>query len=423
MNKRLLTSSPDFVIRSPRTADEIETYFRLNAETFRPDEDLVLVASRRRRLIIRDPDYHLIHLRSAFYGKAYVGSCRIQERWLCLESTRLHVGCIGGVVTHPDYRHQGVATALMQDAFAYARRQQYDLLLLHGIPDYYKQHGYIDVCEDMPQHAISRALIPGLFSDMRIVRLADLHDAPILLALYQEHYGASMYTFAPTRTLERQAHYLENWFQENIPLLALNAEGKAEGYLLLSRRRGRLYAYEAAANTWPAMLALLQHQNHLLEAEAEAPPEMCWPLPPSDATYYLLADHLPVRSEMNSYPDGGWMARIVSLSTLIQSLLPLWQYRWQKQYYEWAGIITLAVDEQTCSLELSPRSIRLVSHLSIEGQQVRLSQQIFTQLVFGFRPVAWAATQNEQYIPAELIPVLDILLPLKQSWIAGSDYF
>src|SRR5215471_16168276 len=119
MNK--LTASPDFIIRSPKTAEEIEHYFRLNAETFRPDEDTVLVASRRRRMVELDPDFQLIQLKSAFYGKAHVGSYRIQERLLCVESSRLRIGCIGGVVTDQDYRHQRIATALMDDAFTYAQ--------------------------------------------------------------------------------------------------------------------------------------------------------------------------------------------------------------------------------------------------------------------------------------------------------------
>ena len=117
-----LTASPDFVIRSTETAEEIAHYFRLNAKIFRPDEDTALVASLRRRFIENDPDFQMIQLRSAFYGKTYVGSYRIQERSMCVELSRLRIGCIGGVVTDQDYRHQGVATAMMQDAFAYAQR-------------------------------------------------------------------------------------------------------------------------------------------------------------------------------------------------------------------------------------------------------------------------------------------------------------
>ena len=129
-----LTASPDFVIRPPETAEEIGHYFRLNAETFRPYEDTVLVASRRRRFIEQDPDFQLIQLRSAFYGKTYVGSYRVQERWLSVESSRLLIGCIGGVVTDQDFRHQGVARAMMQDALAFAQNRQYSFLLLDGIP-------------------------------------------------------------------------------------------------------------------------------------------------------------------------------------------------------------------------------------------------------------------------------------------------
>ena len=418
-----LTASPDFVIRSPETAEEIEQYFRLNAETFRPDEDTVLVASRRRRMIELDPDVQLIQVRSAFYGKTSVGSCRMQERWLCLESSRLRIGCIGGVVTHQDYRHQGIATALMHDALASAHHRQYSFLLLHGIPDYYQQHGFIDVIEDMPQHAIGRALIANQPSERCFVRVAELPDAVTLLALYMEHNQASMCTFAPTRTVARQVHYLKHWFEDHLPLLAFNEEGKPEGYVLLSKRRGEHYAYEVAANTWPAVLALLHYQNTLYEGELQSQAEVYWPLPLTDATYYFLTDHLPVRSELETFPDGGWMARMVSFSGLVQSLLPLWQDHWHKQHVEWTGVVVLAVDDERCTLELTPSLVRLVDRPARKVQEVNFSQQVFTQLVFGFRPVTWAAKQTGQHVPGELIPILDVLFPHKQSWIAGSDYF
>jgi predicted N-acetyltransferase YhbS len=418
-----LTSSPDFLIRSPETAEEIEYYFRLNAATFRPDEDTVLVASRRRRFIEDDPDFQLIQLRSAFYRKTYVGSYRVQERWLCVKSSRLRIGCIGGVVTDQDYRHQGVATAMMQDAFAFAQNRQYSFLLLDGIPGYYQQHGFIDVIEDMPQHAVGRALIPDQPSEQCFVRVAELSDAAHLLALYMEHNRASMCTFAPTRTAERQVHYLKNWPEDHIPLLAFNKDGKPEGYLLLSSRRVQFEAFEVMANTWPAVLALMHYQNTLHAGELASQTEVSWPLPLTDTTSYLLADHLPLRSEINTIPDGGWMACMVSFSAVVQSLLPLWQGRWQKQQCEWTGVFALVVDAESCTLELSPSRMRQVDRLSVEEQEVRFSQQVFTQLVFGFRPVSWAAIQEGQHVPDELVPILDVLFPHKQSWIAGSDYF
>ncbi|HWZ19963.1 MAG TPA: GNAT family N-acetyltransferase [Ktedonobacteraceae bacterium] len=418
-----LTASADFVIRSPQTAEEIEHYFRLNAETFRPDEDTVLVASRRRRFIEYDPDFQMIQLRSTFYGKTYVGSYRIQERWLCVESSRLSIGCIGGVVIDQDYRHQGVATAMMQDALAFAQNRQYSFLLLDGIPDYYQQHGFIDVIEDMPQHAVRRELIPDQPSEQCFVRVAELSDAAHLLALYVEHNRDSICTFAPSRTAARQVHYLKNWPEEHLPLLAFNKDGKLEGYLLLSSRRGQFEAFEVAANTWPAVLALLHYQNTLNAGELASQTEVSWPLPLTDITSNLLADHLPLRSEINIIPDGGWMARMVSFSAVVQTLLPLWEERWLKHQSEWTGVLALVVDEERCTLELTSSTINRFDRLIGEEQEVRFSQQVFTQLVFGFRPVTWAAIQAGQRVPDELVPILDVLFPHKQSWIAGSDYF
>jgi hypothetical protein len=279
------------------------------------------------------------------------------------------------------------------------------------------------VMEDMPQHAIGRVLIPDRSPEKYVVREAELSDAAALLALYAEHYSASMCTFAPTRTIARQAHYLKNWFEDHLPLIAFNEAGKPEGYLLLSRKSGQYVAYEVAAATWPAILALLHYQNTLHTGAFAYQTEVYWPLPLSDGTYYLLADHLPIRSEIETYPAGGWMARLVSFSTLVKSLLPVWRDRWQKHHSEWTGVLVLVVDDEKCTLELSPSSIRLVDRLSSEGQEARFSQQVFTQLVFSFRPVTWAAVQDGQHIPDELIPIIDVLFPHKQSWIAGSDYF
>jgi predicted N-acetyltransferase YhbS len=418
-----LIASPDFIIRSPETAEEIEYYFRLNAKTFRPDEYTILVASRRRRFIENDPDFQMLQLRSAFYGKAYVGSYGIQERWLCVESSRLRIGCIGGVVTDQDYRHRGVATAMMQDAIAFAQKRQYSFLLLHGIPDYYQQHGFIDVIEDLPIHVIKHALIPDRPSEKCVVRIAESSDALPLLALYKEHHSTSLCTFAPTRTVERQVHYLKNWPEDHLPLLVVDEEGTPEGYALLSKRGECYEAFEVAANTWPAVFVLLQYQNTLHVGELMSQTEVSWPLPPTDMTYYLLADHLPMRSEIHTIPDGGWMARMVSFSAVVQSLLSLWQVRWQRHHIEWTGALALVVDDERCTLEFSPSSVRLFDRLSEEEQEVRFSQQVFTQLVFGFRPVTWAAMQAGQHVPDELVSILDVLFPHKQSWIAGSDYF
>src|SRR5260370_40055169 len=147
---------------------------------------------------------------------------------------------------------------------------------------------------------------------------------------------------------------------------------------MLSRRQNRVFAYEVVAETWRATLALLQYHSHLLDEEAEAPGELWWALPPTDSTFYLLADHLPVRSELISYPNRGWMARPAHLLTLLQSLLPLWQEYWQQRprTMDWTGTLGLTIDDDRCFLEVVPIDLQLVSDPCFSPQSVRLTRQM-----------------------------------------------
>jgi hypothetical protein len=67
-------------------------------------------------------------------------------------------------------------------------------------------------------------------------------------------------------------------------------------------------------------------------------------------------------------------------------------------------------------------SNRLYS-LSSEKQKVRFGLQVFMQLVFGFHSVTWAVKQAGQYVPGELVLILDVLFHYKHNRIVGSDYF
>jgi GNAT superfamily N-acetyltransferase len=417
-------------IRSVQMPTEIEARFRLNAQVFRPDEDPERVAAQRQRFLVQKPDFRLEQLRGAFVDDGtLVGGYNLLERTMCLGPARLRTGCINGVMTHPDYRHQGIASALMHDAINIAERKHYALLFLHGIGNFYQQFGYTDVLEDTPHHFLNRQQLPDPTLQACVVRAATAEDVPAILACYQRHYSPYLGSFAPLRTHQRQAHVLFNWFevQDGIkPLVAVDAEQKLQGYLLLSRRRGRLlYAYEVAADTWSAALALLHAHSQLLDAEPNPPTELDWPLPPTDPTFYLLAQHLPVRSQQFAIPNAGWMARPAYLPTLLQSLLPLWQQHWQERsrLIDWSGTFALTIDDHTNFLEITPAGIQFIDRPSSSPLHITLSSSIFTQLIFAFRPISWVQAQREQRIPEELVPILNVLFPSGQAWIAGSDYF
>src|SRR5258708_38176414 len=104
--------------------------------------------------------------------------------------THVLTGCIGGVVADPRYRMQGVATAMLQDAVAFAEARGHSLLLLDGIPNFYHRFGFVDVF-DRSDHAIPRDGIPHDPPDGYTVRPATERDMRIFLDLYGRPYRAS----------------------------------------------------------------------------------------------------------------------------------------------------------------------------------------------------------------------------------------
>jgi predicted N-acetyltransferase YhbS len=436
-------STLPIVVRPFETAAERNAYYLVASRAFNielPEGEYENAAARRRQRAESLPGYDPNNLRGAFRGSTFLGGYRIQERWLQVGTARLLTCCIGSVATHPDYRMQGVASALMQDAIAYAQSRGHALLLLDGIAHFYHRFGYTDVF-DLTDHTINRALVLAQPPSSVRVRLATLDDAPALLELYQRHYGP--YTGSFARTLAQQQYLQDAWLTLGFSmLLALGPDGQPCGYLLVYGEPDQSYALEAAADSWPAALALLQSQAHLLDALPEPEAELYWRLPPDAPTFYLLADHLDVqdtsawesaargwsvRSQTYQHPDAGWMARVASLPALAQAMLPEWQGRWRRSAARWTSALTLVIDSEAstevCALEVDSDGIRLLSEPPAHAQPVILSQQVLTRLVFGYRPISWAASQPNQSIPAELLPVLDTLFPPGHACIAGSDDF
>jgi hypothetical protein len=93
------------------------------------------------------------------------------------------------------------------------------------------------------------------------------------------------------------------------------------------------------------------------------------------------------------------MARGFILSSS-QSLLPLCLDRWQKQQSGWTGVRLSWIGR--CTLELSPSRLRQVDRLSKMCKKRDSASKSSTQLVFGFRPVSWAAIQVGQHVLMDL---------------------
>lgn len=427
----------DIIVRPLQSGVEIDAYGRLAVEAFWGTPDIEAAVRRRLQLQQSMPEFDPIQQRGAFRDDTLLGGYEIYERHMHIGESHVLTGCIGAVVASPRSRMQGVATTMLRDAIAFATVRGHALLLLDGIPNFYHRFGFVDVF-DRTDHAIRLDTIPQDSPTGYTVEPATARNAPILLDLYERHYLA--YTGSFTRTLAQQQWRL-HFTEDNPRLLAFAPNGNAEGYLIPSRRADKSLAVEVAANTWPAALALLQAHARLVAASPEPSDHIYWPLPPNSTTSYLLADHLtlpsipsdmdPVRAwaargETYALRPAGWMARLVSLRRLLQQLTPELNRRWYRARASWVGPFTLTVGDETCALDLRDDSVALLDTLPENAPAVTITQQAFTQLLFGYRPITYIADRMAEagrHIPAALLPALEILFPPNNPWIPGTDAF
>lgn len=428
-----LTASPDFTVRPMTERDERRIYRRLAHITFNHPANIEAATERRMDFAEQQAAFRPELTRGAFLGNTFLGGYNIAERKLCISpscSSRLLTTCIGAVVTLPEYRQQGVAVAMLHDAIAFAQTHKHALLLLHGIPDFYHRFGFVDVLEDI-EHTVSRQLIEAQPVSPYTVREATLDDAPVLLDMYQRHYGS--YTGSFERDETYQKHHLR--YRSSVtPVLALDTHNTPQGYMLLFRRENDYDAYEVAANDWSATLALLQHHLNINIQLNNDYNETSWPLPLDSHTFYVLADNIHTVTHISHKPNAGWMARVGNVSTLIEAMIPAWKTHWLHRPHalEWSGTLGISIDDTGYSgishflLGLDATGVYLLDQMTSTthaAHTVRVSQQIFMQLLFGHRPVSWAARQIGQHIPENIQPVLDALFSTGNGFIPGSDAF
>jgi hypothetical protein len=299
----------------------------------------------------------------------------------------------------------------MCDAEEMARQQGLGLLLLHGIGNFYQRFGYTNIADLTYLHMKLEDIDTLPKSGCR-VRRAAMDDVDVLLALYGRHQGY----FPRSRALQREL--LHQRAPDELPVLAFDQCGIAYGYLLPPDQKHPRHVPEAGADTWEVAVALLQYHAELVRAKSEQADSIVWSVGRQSQLYYLLADHIQLESMSRSIPNAEWMARIGSLPDLFAALLP----DWQASVDEHPAELRWNIGEAAVEVRRKHRTL-FCGPVTRGAQTIRLSQEIFTRLLFGYRPVAWAARQPGQDIPPALTSLVEQLFWSNHLFVPKSDEF
>ncbi len=276
--------SADIVVRPPASEREFDAFFRLAAAHFVRDVPTSVAAADLRRHVTTAPGADPAGVRVAFRDGACLGGYLIEPRVMRIGRARLPAGGVGCVITHPDHRRQGVATALMRDAAAFARERGLVVLVLNGLANFYRQFGYVDVF-DPTVHVVRRADALEAPSGSYHVRAATADDASALVDLYDRHYGPHPGSFvhAPDRqafeirasaSIDPGLYRQADGAPHHPPVVSVDAEGTPRGYLVATWGSLRAFGNEMAADDPAAALALVRWRAALMAAMDPAPAEI-----------------------------------------------------------------------------------------------------------------------------------------------------
>ena len=416
-------------VRPLASEAERERYYLLADQAFNsePSEaDAHEWAAFTRSLEEYDPTME----RGAFRDETLLGGYVIFPRQVRIGNALVPTGCIASVVTDPDQRLGGVATTFLHDADAFARQRGDALILLDGIPHFYHHFDYIKVT-DASEVVLARAALADLPLSDVVVRPATQADVSALHALYHVAYRATTGSFA--RTERQQSEKLTRRI-ENPPFVAVQPDGTFSGYLSTREDAPRNRAFEVIATDAATISALLRFHHDLAPEE-----DLEWILPLHTPLYYWLHDHLTipgyerhtdprfisaVTTRISHQNDTAWMAKIADLGALQTALLPEWQRRWAAAQPGWRGTLAITVGDQgTVTFTADAQGIGLGVATPAPDLAVRVTAGQFTQLVFGYRPVAWLAEQIDAEGSAAALPLLNVLFPMSWPLIPSSDGF
>ncbi len=417
------------ILRTP-THDELPTVWEVLCGAFGEGP-----RERFRRQIWEDSTFALEQIRIAEVDGKIVSHVWVAERPIFYRGQAvLPMGGIGGVGTLPEYRQQGLATSLLQDAIAYMERKGHAVsMLFTGINPFYAKLGWADFPQWHFRLTVRRVQDESQLPDGYKVRPCDLDkDLPALQRLYRQHIQALQLSLPHARP---DAFWLDG-HPQHLGLRPSHVVTKGSG----TGDEGRAVAYACAVTTEkgvrlsefafdPDHPSALRALATALACEAKADDKegivegiTSW-LHPLTQTLSALTDGT-LQHEIAEY----MMLRVVNLRRCLEAAQPLMEadVRTAKANNLMGSFcFQLQQPEQAVTLEVRDGKVA-VRDTDVAERTLVVTPRQFFLLFFGAAPVPqWRhlLAQKGDALREEQVALLSLLFPSHPTVYWGGDHF
>jgi len=347
------------------------------------------------------PGFRASMLRVAEYRNRIISRVLIEQFTLRYGSVDFKMAGIGNMQTEFRFRGAGYGEQVMQDALAYIREQGAHLAVLNDTTGrYFQRFGFGPV---WPTYRVrlNTAQSIGLDAPSGVrVRQANYPDIPAMARLYDTYWGARVTVSRPPDLWRWRAHHT-GW----LVWVAVDAADTVIGYFAAPDAASDLA--EIVTSRADGAVALLQAMGQMHYEAGHT--SFAWLLPPDDVLLAFVRELVDLELEATYQANGGWMARLMDVSGLLEMLKP-----------------ELHAQGKTFIPDFNPRTLRLdydadTIHIVLGAQSVQLGYRDFIQVMFAsLTPEALGLREG---LDADGIQQLKTLFPPRIAAIAPWDVF
>jgi len=333
------------------------------------------------------------------------------------------MGGIAGVGTKEEYRMRGYSRLVMEESTRYFTETGHDMAVLFGIPDFYHKFGYAPALAVTTLTInVQDALLTQTQKAQEIYTLRRLEegDWPAVLDLYDENNRARTGTVLRPRNKWKGYPHGTSYECGTQVFVITGESEEIKGHIAFDDvkdacRIGDLgYSTPAVFPTLLRTMVEQAQQRDVQHFEVKLPP---------DHPFVIFCRRCGGEVKTVYPRNSTGMARIIGLTSLFEKLTGLLMERLQASPFTAIqsalelqtdlGNITLAIKEGRAAIENS----------AIPTWRAMIPQRRLAQLVMGYRSVSDIALDEDVDIPAEAIPLLEVLFPFGNPWMAMPDWF